>query len=103
MRDAPDVPELQHDLAALRMHRLGHAAPARHLGLAVDARRVQVALALGADLGGLGHDEPGAGALAVIRRHQGRGDLMGARAVPGQRRHDDAVGALDFPQADGIE
>ena len=49
---------------------------------------------LGADLRGLGNDQPGGGALGVIlcckrARHQSQ-----PRPVAGQRCHDDAIGKL---------
>lgn len=46
MRYPTDMPELQEDVAALGMHRIGHLAPAVDLRLRVYAGRVLVALTL---------------------------------------------------------
>jgi len=73
MRDPAHVPQLQCDLAAGGVDRVGDGLPAGDLGLAVDARRVQVALAERIDLGGLGDDQAGAGTLAVVLDGQRRG------------------------------
>src|SRR3546814_10069897 len=60
------MPELQEDSAAGPVHGIGDLLPAGDLFGAVDARGGLVALAFGADLGGFGDDQAGAGALAVI-------------------------------------
>ena len=68
------------------------------------ARRPDVALALLADLRGLGHDQARAGALRVIeRRERARHGVGLDRAVARQRRHRDAVGDLDFAELEGLE
>ena len=50
VRHAPDVPELDDDLAAGRVHRVGDLAPAFDLRVGIDSRRPQIALALPRDL-----------------------------------------------------
>ena len=89
--DAAHVPELQEDVPALVVHRLGGEAPAGDLLWRPDAGRADVALALGADVGGFRDDEAGGGTLSVVGRLQLAGDagIVGTRA--GQRRHDDAI------------
>ena len=54
------------DASALGMHRVGDPPPCRDLPGVVDARRVEIALALGADLRRLGDDQAGTRALAVV-------------------------------------
>jgi hypothetical protein len=92
MRNAPDVPELQEDASALLAHCLGRELPAFDLLLRPDARGADVALTLGGDVGCLGDDEAGRGALGVVGRLQlaRYAIVIGTRAR--QRRHDDAVG-----------
>jgi hypothetical protein len=68
--DAADVPELQIDAPALVVRRLGGEAPAGDLLGRPDAWRADVALALGADVGGFRDDEAGGGALSVVGRLQ---------------------------------
>jgi hypothetical protein len=65
MRDAAGVPQLQHDVAAVFVDGGGSLFPAGDLFGRMDARCGDVALAFGADLVGLGDDQPGAGALGV--------------------------------------
>lgn len=80
VRDAAHMPELQHDLAAMAMHCIGDRAPAGNLLLAVDARRVQVALAERTDLRAFGNDQPGGGTLAVVVGGQWCRHLAGSQA-----------------------
>eukprot|EP01107_Rhizomastix_libera_P013519 TRINITY_DN3743_c0_g1_i1.p2 TRINITY_DN3743_c0_g1~~TRINITY_DN3743_c0_g1_i1.p2 ORF type:complete len:321 (+),score=-27.56 TRINITY_DN3743_c0_g1_i1:263-1225(+) len=103
MGDAAHVPQLQDDAAAGAMDGVGHLAPGRHLLLAVDARSVQVALGHGADGAGLGDDEAGTGALAVVLHRQGTGLVAGDGPVAGQGGHDDAVGQGNVADGDRIE
>jgi len=66
MRKTPDVPELQIDLAALRVHGIGHELPTGDLLARIHARRPRIAFALLRDLRGLRDDETGARALRSI-------------------------------------
>src|SRR5690606_8248472 len=66
VRDAPDMPELEIDMAAALMDAIGDLAPACDLFLRVDARRVLIALALLRHLACFGDQQAGGGALAVI-------------------------------------
>ena len=77
MRDAPDMPELQHHAAAAGMHRSGHALPALDLLGAVDAGRGDIALTLRRDLARFGDDEACARTLSVIERAEAVGTLPG--------------------------
>ena len=103
VRDAAHMPELHDDLAALGVNRVGDLLPARDLFFAVDARRVEVALAFGRNLRALGDDQPGAGALLVVRDHQRGGHLVRAGTVAGEWCHHDAVGGGDIAEMDRIE
>jgi len=88
MGDAPDMPELEHHAAATSMDCTGYAFPACDLLGAVDARRADIALALGRDLGCFRDDKSGAGPLGVIQRAQRGGHVAGARAASIQGRAD---------------
>ena len=103
VRDAPDMPELEHDAAAGDMDRAGHALPAFDLLGAVDARRRDIALALRRHLRRFRDDQPCARALRVIERvERGRHVAFGG-AAPRQGRHGDAVGQRERPDIDGRE
>ncbi|MNX91767.1 hypothetical protein D3C86_1238730 [compost metagenome] len=103
VRDAADVPELQEDATALGVDSLGHLAPAFDLGGVINAGRVLVSLALLRDLGRLGDDQTGRGALAIVFDRQIAGHEAGLRAVARQRRHDDPVGQGDGAEGVGLE
>lgn len=93
VRDAADVPELQEDQAALGVHRIDHLAPARDLGLAVDAGDAGIAEAGGDHRRGF-RDQQAAfcRALRVIFRvHRPRRQTRPRRPHPRQRRHHDTV------------
>ena len=106
VRDTAHVPQLHDDLAALGVHGVGHLFPGGDLLGAPDARHVGVALALVADGGGLGDDQPGpggrVGALAVVGRHAGIGQRAG-RAVARERGHDDAGGQAQCASGEGVK
>ncbi|MCY1506190.1 hypothetical protein D9M68_404290 [compost metagenome] len=103
VRHAADMPELGEDAPAGGMHGVGDLAPAGDLFGAMDARRPGIALALAADLGAFGNDQPGAGALGVVLGHQLGGDIAGAGPRAGHRRHHDAVGGFDPAECIGGE
>src|SRR5262249_58376801 len=103
MRDASDMPELQHYAAATGMDCTGHAFPACDLLGAVDTRRADIALALRRDLGCFRDDESGAGPLGVIQRAQRGGHVAGARAASSQGRHDNTVRQRERSYFDGGE
>ena len=78
--------------------------PAARLFVGVDARRVDIALALLRNLRGLGDEQAGAGALPVIIHHQIVGRVGSRRgAIARQRRHHDAVGEMDVAEIVGLE
>ena len=92
VRHPPHVPELRKNNAAGLVHGPGRQLPAGNLFGGMQAGRPGVPLSLGRDLRRFRDDQPRAGALAVIFRHQRGGDisrLQGAR--PGHGGHDDAV------------
>ena len=66
--------------------------PAVNLLLAMDTRRLRITLALWGDLGSLGNDQAGAGALGVIARIKRVRDIACGGATTCQGRHDDTVG-----------
>ncbi|MPM98679.1 hypothetical protein SDC9_145867 [bioreactor metagenome] len=103
MRNAADVPQLQHDLATLGMHRVGDGAPGGNLLGRPDTRRVEVTLRHRRNRAGLGDDQAGARALAVILDGQRAGAVAGNGAIARQRRHHDTVGEGDVADLDGIE
>src|SRR5207302_6948962 len=57
VRNAPDMPDLNVDAAAARVHAIRYLAPARDLLLRVDAGRVLITLTLLRDLARLGHQQ----------------------------------------------
>jgi hypothetical protein len=103
MRNAADVPELEDDAAAFGMHRVGHPPPRGDLLDGMNSRRIEVALGHRADLAGLGDDQAGGGALAVIVDGQRSRPAAVDGAVAGQGRHDDAIGQRNVADMEGIE
>ncbi|OIQ70943.1 hypothetical protein GALL_474430 [mine drainage metagenome] len=104
VRNAAHVPELHRHPSACGMNRAGHGLPAVFLRVGVDAGGERIALTLAADLCGLGDDQPCARALHVVARIHLAGNIAGlARARPGQRRHDDAVGQVERSDFQGGE
>ena len=102
VRDTAHMPELHHNLAALRMHGFGHFLPAVELFGAVQTGYIRVALGLVADGGGFGDQQTGAGALRIVGlRNIGRNGV--GRTVARERRHDDAVGKLQVAGLVGVE
>src|SRR5262249_60765830 len=97
VRDAPDMPKLQHDAAARDMDCAGDALPTFDLLRAVDARRRDIALAFRRDLRRFGDDEPCTCALRVLERVERVRHVAGAGAAPRQGRHGAAVGAVQRP------
>ena len=95
VRDAPDVPELDGDPAARRMHRSSHLFPAGDLLLRMDARRARIAMSLRTDRRRFGQDQTGRSALAVVLDRQIGRHVAGAGAIARQRGHDNAVGQVD--------
>ena len=96
------MPELHHNFAALVMHRFGDMLPAVKLLGAIQAGHIGIALALVADGGGFGNQQPGRGALGIVLSHQGCGNGV-RRAVARQWRHHDAVGKLPIANLNSVE
>ncbi|MCY1409546.1 hypothetical protein D9M71_248980 [compost metagenome] len=101
--NAAHVPQLQDDLAAVGVHRLGDIAPALHLLVGPDAGAVRIADAQGRDRGGFADDQPGGRALGVVLGHQRVGHTAFVRAAAGQGSHDDAVGEFQVADLDRVE
>ena len=103
MADAPDMPELDENLATGIMNRIGHFAPAGYLFRSIEARGVLIALGQFGNLGGFGDDETGGCALAVVKRGKGTGHQTAFSPAAGQRGHDNTVGKLDIAQRIGLK
>ena len=99
----PHVPHLQHDPSAGIVDRGGHFFPAFDLRVVPDAGSRWPAQPFNADAGGLGDNQPRAGALAVVFDHHVVGHRSGRSATAGQRCHQDTVGRLDRAETDGLE
>jgi hypothetical protein len=97
------MPQLQDDPAASLVHGVGGQFPAFHLRVVPDAGRVRVAHALGRDRRGLGDDQAGIGALAVVLGHQRIGHAAFTGAAARERGHDDAVGQRESAELNGVE
>ncbi len=101
--DPSNVHQLDDDVAAAGVNLIGDSAPALDLLRRMDARGVQVTLADRTGLGALGHDQAGAGPLAVV----GHGDVLRDHAlagpVAGQRRHDEPLREVPVADLDGFE
>ncbi len=92
VRGAARMPDLQGDAAAGGVHRVGDFLPAHHLLRAVDARLGDEGRGIAGGHGGLGDDQPGAGALRVILRDQIARHVLRLGAAARQRRHHHPVG-----------
>ena len=104
MADPAHVPQLDHDLAALGVHRVRHLFPGSNLPFGVDAGGLDVAFAFGANLGRFGDDDPGTGALCVVFDvHVADFATVVIGAAAGQRGHHDAVRGLDATDLQGGE
>ena len=97
------MPDLADDLAARVVHRLHDRPPRIDLRVGPDARCERPAQALLADAGGLGEDQPGAGALGVILGHDRGRHVLAGGAAAGERGHEDPVLRLDGADADRVE
>jgi len=81
------VPELQEDVAAFVMHRLGYQIPAFDLLGGMDAGRRGVAFALQGNLRGFGDQKSAlCSALTVIGRVDGVGDVAGLSGTQARQR-----------------
>ena len=91
VRDAPHVPQLQHDPPTRRVDRADNVLPPGDLLVGVDAGRVRIPQAFGRDLRGFGHDESGGRSLPVVRSHQGSRHIARAGTVAGHGCHHHTV------------
>src|ERR1700754_1879330 len=91
MRDASNMPELQHNGGAGDMHGLGHAFPAFDLVGAVNSGSRNIALTFRCDLCRLGNDEARARTLSIVKGVQLRRHVAGPGAAAGQGGHDSTV------------
>ncbi len=103
VRDAADMPELQEYPPALGVHGGRDLAPAVDLSLGVDAGRVLVTLSLLRDLRGLGNQQAGRRALAVILRGEIAWNEARASAIARQGRHDDTIGEGQRAESIGLK
>jgi len=103
VRDPPDMPELDENAAAARMHAVCDLAPAGNLFFRVDARRVLITLTLLRNLTRLGDQETRGSALRVILGGERTGHQTLHRAVARQWRHHETVGKRDRAKFEGLE
>ena len=103
MRHPANVPELQEDMTALGVNGIRHLSPTVDLRLAVDARRILIALPLLRDLGRLRDDQACRGALCVVFRGQIAWHKPAIRSVARQRSHDDPVGQRESTEYVGFK
>ena len=102
--DASHMPQLKQDPAAGPVHGLGDRAPAVDLFLRPDARRMRIADAHRRHRRRLGDDHARRGALdIIIAHHRVWHAARAARAVAGQRRHEDAVGQAKIANGDRVK
>src|SRR5208337_3523988 len=91
MRDSAHMPQLKEDSAAALMNGFDDPAPRSHLFGGINSWSIDVPLAHGRDLRGLGHDEPSRSALRIISRRKFARDAICACAVARKGRHEDAI------------
>nr|GEU28220.1 hypothetical protein [Tanacetum cinerariifolium] len=101
--DPAAMPQLHEDLAAGRVHRVGHLAPTAHLRFRINAGRQFEGGGVGRNVGGLGDDQPRRGALAVVGGVERGGYAAVAGAGARDGRHGDAVGKGKVAEGDGVE
>ena len=97
------MPELQHDLAALGVDRVGYLPPALYLLGRPNTGGVRVADAHRCDRGGFADDQACVGPLGVVLDNQVTRHAARLSAATGQRGHDDAVGQFQFANLDRVE
>ena len=103
MAGAAAMPELQHNPPAGLVHGVGGQAPARHLGLGVDAGLAPEGRMALTDHRCFGDQQAGRGPLGVVRGHQRPRLVAGFAAAAGQRRHPQPVGQLQGPNPNRAE
>src|SRR5262249_27537329 len=103
MRDTPDVPQLQHDVAAGHVHRFRHAFPTLDLLLAMNSGRRDVTLTLWHDLCRFRNNQTGAGALGIIKSIQLGRHIAGSGTATRERRHGDTIRKPQRPNFDGAK
>jgi hypothetical protein len=101
--DAPHVPELREDPPAPLVHRTRHQLPTLDLGVGVKPRRRGVSRSARRDLRRLADDQPRRRPLGVVLGVQRVRNIAGARAAPGERRHEHSVGERVRADADRRE
>ena len=92
VRHPAGMGQLDHDSAAAIVHGVGHAAPAGHMGVGVDAGRGHIALTVFRRLGALGYDQAQARTLAVVFGGQRARRPVRFGPIAGHGRHDEPVG-----------
>ena len=97
------VPELDDDLAAGCMDRVGDPLPPPHLLVVVEARSVDPSGRLLGDDRGFADDQSCRRPLPVVFDHEVVGNPVGTGATPGERGHDHAVGQLEIAGREGRE
>ena len=103
VRNAPDMPQLQHDAATCVMHGARDRAPTFGLLFRPDARSVRISNPHWRDGGRLGDDQASRSPLQIVVPHQRIRNASQARPTTRQRRHDDAVRQLQLTEPEGLE
>ena len=94
MGDAPDVPELEEEEAALVVDGLRQELMSFHLLVGHNAGTVAVPVAFGGDVRGLSNDQGGRRSLAIVKGIERRGHLARAGSQASQRGHDNSMREL---------
>ena len=95
------MPKLGDDATTDVVNCIGDVSPSSDLFFAPEAGCVGPSEALGADCGGLGNDEAGAGSLdVVLRLERGWNVIVRVGAHSRKRRHDDAVAQAEISHAE---
>jgi len=103
MGDAPDVPELEEEEAALVVDGLRQKFMSLDLLVGHNAGTVAVPVAFRGDVCGLPNDEGGRRSLAIVKGIERRGDLARAGSQARQRGHDNSMRELERPHGVGRE
>ena len=90
--NAADMPELQENQPARRMHSVGHLAPAGDVRVGENAGRVRVPEATRRNRSRLGDKKPAGGPLTVVFRVEFAGGVSGLGPAAREGREVDAVG-----------
>src|SRR6185312_13382964 len=103
MRQAPHVPKLHHDPAAVIVHGSRNRLPRFDLADVPKAGRIWKAEALRTNPGSFGDNQTRAGTLAVVIRHDRGRNVVSRASAASHGRHEDAVWRRDSAKPDRIK